>query len=210
MNKKYLLGLMSLLCITGCTCAPSLEYDGDEIIHLCSEEEIALFDDNVFVELDDEQSFVVIDNDNELIEYKKEKVKFNKKENLNIKSCMFVSYDDIEDNKFGTASPIIVGRNTLDKVEVSMYGTYSYKVKDVEKYINYYGSDEPLFTAIRTSIISFYSKYLNDNYTIKSLDELLLKDELTYSELKYINENLSKYGIEVTEVDIESAKKVNK
>ena len=30
MKKKYIIGLMSLLAITGCTSVPSLKYDGDE------------------------------------------------------------------------------------------------------------------------------------------------------------------------------------
>lgn len=205
MKRKYIIGMMSLLCITGCASVPSLDYDGDELIHKCSENDLALFNDNLVVEIDDEQSFVIIDNNNKFSEYKNEKVKFNKKENLNIKTCMFVSYDDIEDNKFGTSTPLVFSGAGTDLVKVRMNGKYSYRIKNIEKYINYHGGDDFLSLAIRTNIISVYSDYIRNNYPATSMDELLSKKELNNTELNEVNKKIAEYGIEVTEVDIESA-----
>lgn len=179
MKKKYIIGLMSLLAITGCTSVPSLKYDGDDIIHLCSEEDISLFDEKLIVEIDDEQSFVIIDDDNKLTEYKEGNLKFNKKDDLNVKRCLFVSYDEIENNKFGTSNPIKIGNNLMDMIEVKMFGKYSYKIKDIEKYLDYYDNDEVVSTAVRENFISYYSKYFSG----KSFDEMLVKIKFDYSEL---------------------------
>ncbi len=205
MKRKYIIGLMSLLCITGCASVPSLEYDGDELIHMCSETDLALFNDNLVVELDDEQSFVIVGNDNKFSEYKNKKVKFNKKDNLNIKTCMFVSYDDIEDNKFGTSTPLMFGGSGTELIKVRMNGEYSYRIKDIQKYIDYHGGDDLLSVAIRTNIISVYSDYIRDNYPTTSIDQLLSKKEFNNDELNELNKKIVEYGIEITEVDIESA-----
>ena len=97
MKRKYIIGMMSLLCITGCASVPSLDYDGDELIHKCSESDLALFNDNLVVEIDDEQSFVIIDNNNKFSEYKNEKVKFESfdyiiKLNCEIKKWVIIKF----------------------------------------------------------------------------------------------------------------------
>lgn len=204
MKKKYVLGLMTLFCIVGCANVSELEYDGDELIYSCSENDLELFKENFVVNLDSDQGFVIISEDNEIKEFTDEKVKFKKSDNLNIKSCLFVNYDEVTGNKVGTPVSIKYTVPNVGIIKINMKGNYSYKINDISKYLDYYSDNETITQIINANIIAEYSVHLDG----MTLEEILNEKKFPQSVLNDINENIEKIGLKVTQINIESVENV--
>lgn len=206
MKKKFLVFNLLLLCfMTGCSKTPELSYDGDEIIHFCTEEDIDLFKGEVDVHISDKQGFVMVDSNSEMKEYTDGVLEITEEDEIDVESCFFVSYEEVTGNQFASRNAISHRDPVEGGMRISVGGSYSYKVSDSKIFADTYSTTEELNRYINTYIVSVYTM----NMQSKTYDELASETEFDEVRLEAVNSLVSKYGIEVTNVSIESVEKVS-
>lgn len=203
MKKIIIVILLVLLVGTGCENKVDydyIKYDDKDIIYICNEEDLEKFDKNVIVNVKESQVYVTIDNDNNIKEYSTGEHKFDN--NANINKCLFYSKEEIENNKFGTPTTIKVMDPNYGRLEFSMYGNYSYRINDISKFLDYYDGKNMPDELYRQYIISFYQSHVSR----MSYYDIIKETKMASSDLKQLNKDLEKYGIEITEVIYENIK----
>lgn len=206
MKKKFLiLSIFVVAFMAGCSKTPELSYSGDEIIYSCTDEDIKLFEDKVNVNISDKQGFVMVDSNSEMKEYTNGLLEITEEDEVDVKECFFVSYEEVTGNKFATRSAITHKDPVEGGMRISVSGNYSYKVSDSKIFADTYTTSEELNRYVNTYIVSVYTI----NMQSKTYDELASETEFDENKLKSVNSLLSKYGIVVTKVNIESVEKVS-
>ena len=206
MKKRFLIfNILMLFFATGCSKTPELSYDGDEIIYSCTEEDINLFDGLVNVNITDKQGFVMTDSNNEMKEYTNGLLEFTDEDGVDIQNCFFVSYEEITGNNFASRTAISHRDPVEGGMKISVSGNYSYKVSDSKVFVDTYSTSEELNRYINTNILAVYTL----NMQSKTYDELASEIEFNETKLASVNSLISKYGVEVTKVNIETVEKVS-
>lgn len=206
-NKFYLVCFLTLVFITVCSSQKEvktnkqinkLDYSGSEIIHICSAEELSLFKENVKVIVSENQSFALINKDFQYEEYTEGQHKINKSDSKDINSCYFINYNEVSENKFGTATPLSYKDSTYGHLELTMYGNYTYRVVNSKNISNTYTNLENLNQIIIKNIINVLSRYIQLKTDYHSILEL----QITQNEIEEINKLISKYGVEITQINV--------
>lgn len=191
--------------MTGCSKIPELSYAGEEIMYSCTEDDIHLFDGAVHVNISDKQGFIMIDSNGEVKEYTDGLLEFEVDDGIDIQSCFFVRYDEITGNQFASRTAISHRDPVEGGMKISVSGNYSYKVSDRKVFVDAYSTTEELERYINTYIVSVYTM----NMQSKTYDELVHETEFDATKLGAVNSLVSKYGVEITEVKIETVEKVS-
>ena len=206
MRKRFLVFSVFVLCfMAGCSKTPELSYTGNEMIYSCTEEDIALFDGNVNVNISDKQGFIYIDTNSEWKEYTNGLLEFTEENKIDVEKCYFVNYEEVTGNKFASRSAISHRDPVEGGMRISVSGSYSFRIIDSKVFIDTYTTLEQLNNYINTNINSVYIF----NMPSKTYDELASETEFDEAKLSAVNSLISKYGVEVTKVSIESVEKVS-
>lgn len=208
-KKLYITCIFVLILITGCNSQKEvkkekqtneLNYNGTEIIHICSDDELSLFKEKVKVTVIENQSFTLVDNNYKFKDYTEGEHIIN--EINDIKNCFFVNYGEVSNNKFGSTTPINIKDSKYGTLQIEILGNYSYKVINSKDFANSYKDLEYLNQLLRNNIINVYSSYVSS----KSYYDILKKISFNSNELNKLNEKIKMYGIEITKVNIECIK----
>lgn len=191
--------------MTSCSKIPELAYTGDEIIYFCTEDDVKLFEGEVNVNISDKQGFVMTDSNSEMKEYIDGLLEFTEEDEIDIQSCFFVSYEEVTGNSFAIRTAISHRDPVEGGMKISVSGNYSYKVSDSKVFVNAYSTLEQLNRYINTNVLAVYTL----NMQLKTYDELASETEFDEAKLASVNSLMSKYGVEVTKVNIETVDKVS-
>lgn len=205
MKKKItiILGLIALCFMTGCSKTPELNYSGEDILYTCTDEEVALFKEDVNVTIKENQGFIYLDDNEERKEFTDGLLEFNEDNRPNVQKCYFISYEEITGNKFASRTAIAHRDPVEGGMKITVSGNYSYKVKDSKTFMETFTTLEQLNNYINTNINSVYIL----NMQSKTYTELSSETEFDEAKLSSVNSLVSKYGIEVTKVNIETVEK---
>lgn len=207
MQKKIyvIISIIALCLMTGCSKTPELSYAGEEILYSCTKEQVNLFKEDVNVNINEKQGFIFIDNNFERKEYTNGLLEFTEENRPDVSKCYFISYEEITGNKFESRTAISHRDPVEGGMRISVSGNYSFKVKDSKTFIDNYTTLEQLNNYINTNINSVYILSMPS----KTYTELASETEFDETKLKSVNSLVSKYGIEVTNVNIETVQKVS-
>ncbi len=198
-NVSILLSIFALCLITGCSKTPELSYSGDELLYTCTDEQVSLFKEDVNVNITDKQSFAYFDNNSEMKEFTDGLLEFNEENRPEISRCYFVKRDEITGNEFSSKSNIAFKDSAEGSMKLKITGTYSYKIVDSKTFIENYTTTNKLTNAIYTQINAIFIA----NMGSKTYAELSNEKEFDVERLNALNSTItSKYGIEVTKVNI--------
>lgn len=198
--KKVFILLVAVLCLmTGCSKTPELSYNGNDLLYICTDEQVSLFKEDVNVNITDKQSFAYFDNNSEMKEFTDGMLKFNEDNRPEVSKCYFVKKDEITENDFSSKSNIAFRDPTEGSMKLKINGTYSYKIVDSKTFIENYTTTEKMTNAVSTQINAIFIA----NIGSKTYAELLTEKEYDIERLNALNSTItSKYGIEVTRVNI--------
>lgn len=200
-----MLGILILGFVTGCSKTPELSYDGDKIIYFCTEDDVKLFGREVNVNIGAKQGFVMVHSNEEIKEYTNGLLEITEEDEFDVQSCFFVSYEEVTGNKFASRNAIAHKDPVLGGMRISVSGSYSYKVSNSRVFADTYSTEEELNRYINTNIVSVYTM----NMQSRTYEELVSEKEFDESKLQAVNSLVSKYGVELLEVNIELVEKVN-
>lgn len=205
MKKKItiILGLVAICFMTGCSKTPELSYTGEDILYTCTDEQVALFKDDVNVKIAEKQGFIYIDSNDIRDEYTDGVLEFNEDNKVDVKECYFISYKEITDNKFGSKSAIAHKDPVEGSMKISISGNYSYKVSNSLTYMQSDMTSEQLTNYISIQLNAIYVMNMKD----KTYSELSQEKEFDETKMNSINASVSKYGLEVTKVNVETVEK---
>ena len=204
-KKNIFLAIGMLTLITGCNFNKSdtvkdivqIKYNGTEQVYECSSEEITNLKRDVSVIVKDNQLFSVIENSKKSKTYEEGSHKL--KANPNVKTCFFVDSTPIENNKYGTQTPIMKNHPEYGIVSISIHGNFAYRVNDAIKYIEVYNQPDVYISIMRSYLINYYSIYVSEtNY-----NTLIQETKMIQQILDKVNKDIEKYGLEITESTIE-------
>ena len=164
-KKNILLALGVLTLVTGCNSnaketikdVVQIKYDGKELVYKCSDEEISNLKNVVKVIVKENQLFTVVDSNKENKTYQAGSHKL--KGNPNAEKCYFVDNAPIENNQYGTQTPIRKNTQENGIVSISMYGKFTYRIKDAVKFSEIYTDDDVYLTTLRTYLINHYTTH---------------------------------------------------
>ena len=121
------------------------------------------------------------------------------KGNPNAEKCYFVDNAPIENNQYGTQTPIRKNTQENGIVSISMYGKFTYRIKDAVKFSEIYTDDDVYLTTLRTYLINHYTTHAAQiNY-----NDIILETKMSQDILNAVNQDIEKYGLEITEAVIE-------
>lgn len=201
MKKKVsiLLGIFALCLMTGCSKTPELSYSGNDLLYTCTDEQVSLFKEDVNVNITDKQSFAYFDNNSEMKEFTDGLLEFNEENRPEVSKCYFVKKDEITGNEFSSKSNIAFRDPTEGSMKLKITGTYSYKIVDSKTFIENYTTTEKMTNAVYTQINAIFIA----NMGSKTYAELSTEKEFDVERINALNSTItSKYGIEVTKVNI--------
>lgn len=200
MKKNFLVlfAIFALFLITGCSKVPKLSYNGNDLLYTCTDEQVSLFKEDVKVSITNEQSFVYFDNSYEMKEFTDGILEFNEDNRPEVSKCYFVKRDEITENEFSSKS--IAFKDPIEgSMKFKIVGTYSYKIIDSKTFIENYTTTEKMTSAVYTQINAIFIA----NMGSKTFSELSTEKEYDAERLNILNSTItSKYGIEVTKVNI--------
>lgn len=205
MKRKItvVLGLVAICFMTGCSKTPEISYEGKDLIHDCTAEQVDLFVEDVNVMIGEKQNFVYVDNNYEHQEFTDGKLEFNEENRPDVKSCFFVNREEQKDNKFASRSAISFRDPVEGSMRISVSGNYSFKIIDSKTFKENYTTTEELTNKIQTQINAVYIM----NMQGKTYSDLSQEKELDETKLNAVNTSIAKYGIEVTKINIEAVEK---
>ena len=206
MKKKNIFLTIGILAfITGCNYNESdavkemvqIKYNGNNKVYECSEEEKSNLKSEVNIVVKENQLFAVIENSKKSKTY--EEGTHELKANPNAKTCFFVDSTPIENNKYGTQSPIMKNHPEYGVISIAIHGNFTYRVNDAVKFLDVYNQPEGYISAMRTYLINYYSIYVSEtNY-----NTLIQETKMDQQILDKVNKDIEKYGLEITESIIE-------
>lgn len=164
-----------------------------------------MFDEDVNVTIGENQRFIYVDMNSEWKEYTDGLLEITDENRPDVEKCYFINYDEVTGNKFASRTAISHRDPVAGGMRLSVSGSYSYKVVDSKVFIETYTTSEQLNTYINTNINSVYIL----NMQGKTYEELSNEVEFDESKLSAVNSLISKYGVEVTKVNVESVEKVS-
>ena len=205
MKRKIIvvLGLVAICFMTGCSKTPEISYDGKDLIHDCTAEQIDLFAEDVNVMIGEKQNFVYVDSNYEHKEFTDGLLEFNEENRPDVKSCFFVNREEQTDIKFGSRTAISFRDPVEGSMRLSVSGNYSYKIIDSKTFKDTYTTTEELTNKIQAQINAVYIL----NMQGKTYSDLSQEKEFDEAKLTSVNATISKYGVEVTKVNIEAVEK---
>lgn len=205
MKRKItvVLGLVAICFMTGCSKIPEISYEGKDLIHDCTAEQVDLFVEDVNVMIAEKQNFVYVDSNYEHQEFTDGKLEFNEENRPDVKSCFFVNREEQKDNKFASRSAITFRDPVEGSMRISVSGNYSFKIIDSKTFKENYTTTEELTNKIQTQINAVYTL----NMQGKTYSDLSQEKEFDEAKLNSVNATISKYGVEVTKVNIETVEK---
>lgn len=205
MKRKItvVLGLVAICFMTGCSKTPEISYEGKDLIHDCTAEQVDLFVEDVNVMIGEKQNFVYVDSNYEHQEFTDGKLEFNEENRPDVKSCFFVNREEQTDNKFASRSAIAFRDPVEGSMRISVSGNYSFKIIDSKTFKENYTTIEELTNKIQTQINAVYTL----NMQGKTYSDLSQEKEFDEAKLNSVNATISKYGVEVTKVNIETVEK---
>lgn len=204
-KKSILLTIGILTLITGCNSneketikdIAKIKYDGNELVYECSKEEISNLKKSVKIVVKENQTFTVIDTDKNNQSYKKGSHEL--KGNPKAEKCYFVDNTPIENNKYGTMTPIKKSHQEYGIVSISMYGKFSYRITDVIKFSEVYKEEDAYTEMMRTYLMNYYSVYVSN----VEYNDVIKETKMAQEILNKVNKDIEKYGLEITESNIE-------
>jgi len=202
-KRMFLLSIIFLCFITGCSKIPKLSYSGEDILYACSNDDVNLFRDELNVIIKKNQGFIYIDNNENRKEYTDGLLEFNDENKIDVKECYFISYNEMTGNKYKSKSSIAHRDPIEGSIRISVSGNYSYKVVNSKVFIDNYTSKEILNNYINSQINAIYILNMNG----KTFDDLSKEKQFDESKMTSLNLSASKYGIKITEVNIETVEK---
>lgn len=203
MKRKVLLYLFAISFITGCSKTPVISYSGNDLVHVCTAEQIDLFVEDVNVIIEEKQNFVFVDSNNEYHEYTDGKLEFNEDNRADVKSCFFVNREEQIGNQFESTTAIAHKDPVEGGMKISIRGNYSYKINNSKIFKENYTTTDELKTKIQTQINAVYIL----NMKGKTYTELVQEKEFNEAKLNAVNASVSEYGIEITKVNIKTVDK---
>ena len=205
MKRKItvVLGLVAICFMTGCSKTPEISYDGKDLIHDCTAEQIDLFAEDVNVMIGEKQNFVYVDSNYEHQEFTDGLLEFNEENRPDVKSCFFVNREEQTDIKFASRTAISFRDPVEGSMRLSVSGNYSYKIIDSKTFKDTYTTTEELTNKIQAQINAVYIL----NMQGKTYSDLSQEKEFDEAKLTSVNATISKYGVEVTKVNIEAVEK---
>lgn len=205
MKRKIIvvLGLVAICFMTGCSKTPEISYDGKDLIHDCTAEQIDLFAEDVNVMIGEKQNFVYVDSNYEHQEFTDGLLEFNEENRPDVKSCFFVNREKQTDIKFASRTAISFRDPVEGSMRLSVSGNYSYKIIDSKTFKDTYTTTEELTNKIQAQINAVYIL----NMQGKTYSDLSQEKEFDEAKLTSVNATISKYGVEVTKVNIEAVEK---
>lgn len=205
MKRKIIvvLGLVAICFMTGCSKTPEISYDGKDLIHDCTAEQIDLFAEDVNVMIGEKQNFVYVDSNYEHQEFTDGLLEFNEENRPDVKSCFFVNREEQTDIKFASRTAISFRDPVEGSMRLSVSGNYSYKIIDSKTFKDTYTTTEELTNKIQAQINAVYIL----NMQGKTYSDLSQEKEFDEAKLTSVNATISKYGVEVTKVNIEAVEK---
>ena len=204
-KKNILLALGVLTLVTGCNSnekdtikdVVQIKYDGNELVYKCSEEEISNLKKSVKVIVKENQIFAVVDSNKENKTYQAGKHEL--KGNSNAEKCYFIDNTPITNNQYGTQAPIKKSTQEYGIISISVYGNFTYRIKDAVKFSEIYNGEDIHLTALRTYLINHYTTHVaQTNY-----NDIILETKMSQDILNDVNKDIEKYGLEITESIIE-------
>lgn len=197
--KKTLIWLACFIVFlsSGCSKTASLSYGGSELLYNCTEEEIALFEGDVDVNIKSNQGFAYYDNYGDWHEYTNGIYSVNDDNRITVTKCYFIDRSVREGNSY-TSKNIAFKDENEGSMKLVVSGDYSYKVYDSRTLVeNYTDFDE----INRKIVAQINAIYIMDNIQYKTYSELLETKEFTEDQLHSLNvSSVYQYGIEVTKV----------
>ena len=205
MKKKMtiVLGLVAICFMTGCSKTPEISYEGKDLIHDCTAEQIDLFAEDVNVMIGEKQNFVYVDSNYEHQEFTDGLLEFNEENRPDVKSCFFVNREEQTGIKFASRTAISFRDPVEGGMRISVSGNYSYKIIDSKTFKDTYTTTEELTNKIQAQINAVYTL----NMQGKTYSDLSQEKEFDEAKLTSVNATISKYGVEVTKVNIEAVEK---
>lgn len=207
MKKKVLvLCIFVFIFITGCGNYKEIKHVGDELIYNCSKEELEILQNGAKVTVDQNQGFILISESNDTKEYPTGQYDVSKNYGKITKNCVFINYNEVKDNKFGTIYPIAFKDPEYGVLKFTAMGTYSYKIVDSKKFINNYSGanfEDDLFNSV---LLGFNNMIQKKSSNLK-YNELISKTSFSSDELREISEYnylLINKGIQITELKLQS------
>lgn len=205
MKRKItvVLGLVAICFMTGCSKTPEISYEGKDLIHDCTAEQVDLFVEDVNVIIGEKQNFVYVDSNYEHQEFTDGLLEFNEENRPDVKSCFFVNREEQTDIKFASRTAISFRDPVEGSMRLSVSGNYSYKIIDSKTFKDTYTTTEELTNKIQAQINAVYIL----NMQGKTYSDLSQEKEFDEAKLTSVNATISKYGVEVTKVNIEAVEK---
>lgn len=162
-----------------------------------------LFKEEVNVNITDKQSFVYFNNNLEMKEFTDGVLEFNEENRPEISKCYFVKKDEVTGDQFSSKANIAFRDPNEGSMKLKINGTYNYKIVDSRTFIDNYTTTEKLEDIISTQINAVFVA----NMGSKTYAELSTEKEYDVARLNALNSTItSKYGIEVTKVNIDLGK----
>ena len=190
MKRKItvVLGLVAICFMTGCSKTPEISYDGKDLIHDCTAEQIDLFAEDVNVMIGEKQNFVYVDSNYEHQEFTDGLLEFNEENRPDVKSCFFVNREEQTDIKFASRTAISFRDPVEGSMRISVSGNYSYKIIDSKTFKDTYTTTEELTNKIQAQINAVYTlnmqgKTYSDLSQEKEFDEAKLTCVFNFSNL---------------------------
>lgn len=203
-KKLFVLMRIGALCfMTGCSKTPEISYDGKDLIHDCTAEQIDLFVEDVNVMIGEKQNFIYVDSNYEHQEFTDGLLEFNEENRPDVKSCFFVNREEQIDIKFASRTAISFRDPVEGGMRLSVSGNYSYKIIDSKTFKDTYTTTEELTNKIQAQINAVYIL----NMQGKTYSDLSQEKEFDETKLNAVNTSIAKYGIEVTKINIEAVEK---